>query len=75
MRMGGDNDFGPKMIESFGRKQKEYNDEMARREVLMREEFQNKLDKKEEELRQREEAVSLIYFIFFLSFIVCSFFS
>ncbi|EYC05268.1 hypothetical protein Y032_0083g1671 [Ancylostoma ceylanicum] len=53
----GDGDTGPKMVEMYTLKQKEYNDEFARREVKIREDFQKTLEAKEAELRQKEEAV------------------
>uniref|UniRef100_A0A1I7XU60 Septin-type G domain-containing protein n=1 Tax=Heterorhabditis bacteriophora TaxID=37862 RepID=A0A1I7XU60_HETBA len=58
MRMG-DGDTGPKMFETFTLKQKEYNDEFARQETTIREDFQKKLEAKEAEMRQREEALNV----------------
>uniref|UniRef100_A0A7I4Y165 Septin n=1 Tax=Haemonchus contortus TaxID=6289 RepID=A0A7I4Y165_HAECO len=55
----GDGDTGPKMVEKFTLKQKEYNDEFAVREVKIREDFQRSLEQKEAELRQREEALNV----------------
>ncbi|KAK6732043.1 hypothetical protein RB195_016426 [Necator americanus] len=55
----GDGDTGPKIVEMYTLKQKEYNDEFARREVKIREDFQKTLEAKEAELRQREEALNV----------------
>ncbi|KAJ1369923.1 hypothetical protein KIN20_031530 [Parelaphostrongylus tenuis] len=55
----GDGDTGPKMVEKFNLKQKEYNDEFACREVKIREDFQKNLEVKEAELRQQEESLNV----------------
>ncbi|PIO71704.1 hypothetical protein TELCIR_06386 [Teladorsagia circumcincta] len=55
----GDGDTGPKMVEKFALKQKEYNDEFTVREVKIREDFQRNLEAKEAEMRQREESLNM----------------
>ncbi|WKX94743.1 hypothetical protein Q1695_011759 [Nippostrongylus brasiliensis] len=55
----GDGDTGPKMVEKFTMKQKEYNDEFAAREIKIREDFQRNLEAKEAELRHREESLNV----------------
>ncbi|CAI4222377.1 unnamed protein product [Auanema sp. JU1783] len=58
MRMG-EADSGPKIIEAFTVKQKEYNDDIARREQKLREDYQKRLESKEAELRQKEETLNI----------------
>ncbi|KAK5981827.1 Septin-2 [Trichostrongylus colubriformis] len=55
----GDGDTGPKMVEKFTLKQKEYSDEFAIREVKIREDFQRSLEAKEADLRKREEGLNV----------------
>ncbi|CAI5452973.1 unnamed protein product [Caenorhabditis angaria] len=54
----GDGETGPKIIEKLAAKHREYQDEYARRELALREEFQSKLDSTEAEMRKHEEALT-----------------
>ncbi|CAG9538619.1 unnamed protein product [Cercopithifilaria johnstoni] len=55
----GDGDTGPKMMEAFAQKQREFIDEMANRDKVLREEFVARVNKKEEEMKRREELLNL----------------
>ncbi|CAD6186824.1 unnamed protein product [Caenorhabditis auriculariae] len=54
----GDGENGPKMIERMATKHKEYQDEYARKEATLREEFKKKLDDTEAEMRTAEEQLN-----------------
>ncbi|CAB3397292.1 unnamed protein product [Caenorhabditis bovis] len=54
----GDGETGPKIIEKLAAKHREYQDEFARRELALREEFQHKLDSTEAEMRKTEEKLT-----------------
>uniref|UniRef100_A0A915CBL3 Septin n=1 Tax=Parascaris univalens TaxID=6257 RepID=A0A915CBL3_PARUN len=51
----GDGDTGPKMMEAFAEKQREFHEEMAQKEKEMREDFIARVSMKEEEMKRREE--------------------
>ncbi|KAM3727907.1 Septin-2 [Dirofilaria immitis] len=55
----GDGDTGPKMMEAFAQKQREFIDEMTNRDKVLREEFVARVNKKEEEMKRREELLNL----------------
>ncbi|KAK6114087.1 Septin-11 domain protein [Brugia pahangi] len=55
----GDGDTGPKMMEAFAQKQREFIDEMANRDTVFRDEFATRVKKKEEEMKRREELLNL----------------
>lgn len=55
----GDGDTGPKMMEAFAQKQREFSEEMTQKEANMREEFVARVNKKEEEMKRREEMLNL----------------
>ncbi|VDK85306.1 unnamed protein product [Litomosoides sigmodontis] len=55
----GDGDTGPKMMEAFAQKQREFIDEMTNRDKVLREEFVSRVNKKEEEMKRREELLNL----------------
>ncbi|VDM46341.1 unnamed protein product [Toxocara canis] len=51
----GDGDTGPKMMEAFAEKQREFHEEMAQKEKEMRDNFIARVSMKEEEMKRREE--------------------
>uniref|UniRef100_A0A8R1TPU2 Septin-type G domain-containing protein n=1 Tax=Onchocerca volvulus TaxID=6282 RepID=A0A8R1TPU2_ONCVO len=55
----GDGDTGPKMMEAFAQKQREFIDEMTNKDKILREEFVARVNKKEEEMKRREELLNL----------------
>uniref|UniRef100_A0A1I7VW61 Septin-type G domain-containing protein n=1 Tax=Loa loa TaxID=7209 RepID=A0A1I7VW61_LOALO len=55
----GDGDTGPKMMEAFAQKQREFIDEMTNRDKILRDEFVARVNKKEEEMKRREELLNL----------------
>uniref|UniRef100_A0A0N5AD99 Septin n=1 Tax=Syphacia muris TaxID=451379 RepID=A0A0N5AD99_9BILA len=55
----GDGDTGPKLLEAFAQKQKELYEELAARERTMKEEFIARVSRKEEEMKKREEALTI----------------
>ncbi|VDD93301.1 unnamed protein product, partial [Enterobius vermicularis] len=54
----GDGDTGPKLLEAFAQKQKEFADEMAEKEKVMRDQFIARVSRKEEEMKKREELLN-----------------
>lgn len=54
-----DGDAGPKMMEAFQLRQKEFKEEMQKREAQYQAEFLARVSKKEAELKHREEALNV----------------
>ncbi|VDK28283.1 unnamed protein product [Anisakis simplex] len=57
----GDGDTGPKMMEAFAEKQREFHEEMAKKDKDMRENFIARVSSKEEEMKRREELVRFCF--------------
>jgi len=54
-----DGDAGSQMMETFATRQKEYKEELAKREDSWQKEFEKRVERKGSELKHREEALNV----------------